>query len=346
MPEDRRQHRREPLQEEHVRDRRVVQRGDERARRDRHQRGDREAGAADRAERGERRARARSTATKTPIPSIANSARPASCVAEVDGQLALEEAGRRPRDRGQRHVDPPAPGVALPSRAEPSVRPVARYVGRENVRKRLEPLAGPARPHDLRGRRRADRDRRRDDHRPPAVRPRARARVRERRARAAVRGAGGGPRRRRAARAPRRLRGRRLRGRAARRLQGRHALRQGPAQEGRLVGEPLPAQARGAGARAARRRGRDGRARARAVPRADRARRPRRRPRGCREGRRAAARGSTRSGSSGSSPSPTRGSASSSGCPTSCTRQSSARSGDGQPRFCRLSRRPRERRSG
>ena len=92
----------------------------------------------------------------------------------------------------------------------------------------------------------------------------------------------------RAARAPRRLRGRRLRGRAAGRIQGRHALRQGPAQEGRLVGEPLPAQARGAGARADRRRGGDGRASARAIPPPDRTRRPRRRPRSGREGRRAA----------------------------------------------------------
>src|SRR4029079_3443726 len=42
--------------------------------------------------------------------------------AEVDGQLALEEPGRRPGDRRERAEEPAAPRVALPHAPEPSVR--------------------------------------------------------------------------------------------------------------------------------------------------------------------------------------------------------------------------------
>ena len=77
----------------------------------------------------------------------------------------------------------------------------------------------------------------------------------------------------------RRLRGRRLRRRAPGRLEGRLAVRQGAAQEGRLVRQPLPPAARGAGAGARREGRRRGGAHPRAVAREARARGPRRRPR-------------------------------------------------------------------
>src|SRR4029079_14895771 len=78
--------------------------------------------------------------------------------AEVDRELALEEPGRRPGDRGERHEEPSAPRVARPHAPEPSVRvwratsdartcasgsSRARSRGDgESVRSGAEPLAG------------------------------------------------------------------------------------------------------------------------------------------------------------------------------------------------------------
>ena len=143
-----------------------------------------------------------------------------------------------------------------------------RFVGRENVRKRLAPLEGtPGRTIYADGAVRIESETENLVARPPFglahegeydhvhVEP-------------LLAGDRRGSRRGGAARPARRLRGGRLRGRAARRLEGRHALRQEPPQEGRLVREPLPPPARGAGARA-RRRGRRGGGRdARALARA------------------------------------------------------------------------------
>ena len=119
---------------------------------------------------------------KTPIPSIANSARPASCVPRltvssrwkspaVDQAIAASATKSRPR-----RVSPCLTRGSLVSACGALCRTRERAQA-------ARAAGGPAGPHDLRGRRGSDRDCRGDDHRPAAVRPRARARVRERRAR-------------------------------------------------------------------------------------------------------------------------------------------------------------------
>src|SRR5690242_10066479 len=125
---------------------------------------------------------------------------------------------------------------------------MARFVGRHNVRKRLEPLGGePGRTVYADGSARVETEVEVVVVRPPFGLAREGEFDRVELA-PLFEALAADPRRGRATRAAGRLRRRGLRGRAPPRLEGRKPLRQGPSQEGRLVREPLPATARGAGA--------------------------------------------------------------------------------------------------
>ena len=102
-PEHRGEQRRERLHEEDVRNRCVVQRDQERAGRDGHQRRDRETAAADRAERTHDGTAFRDRDVREQ-PDDCEERAAGELRRHADGELALEDARSRPGDRRERDV--------------------------------------------------------------------------------------------------------------------------------------------------------------------------------------------------------------------------------------------------